>query len=546
MKTALLRAIALSIGFLSFNANAQRTENYQLGPLPLRSTLYISERGAPPNYPPITDYWRGKLKWDEENLAYRIGEKLYVNASNWGLIGLKSAGKKFDSRRTAPEFFCKNHSELNEKQKRIADHIKHQATQLPNGSLTWLYNYDQNANDLVLHSPINSAFSQAVNIHFLVMAYCLTDSTDYIEIARKAGEALITPVAQGGLLNDAGGENWFEEGPGAAGLMPYILNAHIYSVNVLFLLSEQTGDQRFAEAALRGSASLERLLYKFDTGYWNRYDLRPRYHALYIEVHHDPDTAIESIVVKDRNAEGPQSRWSLCEEACDLSSGAARNDYSLRFNAFLETLRHYVPRAGAEIEIEIRHTGSAEPRVYVGGARPDIEEVVRLPSTETAKGRTRILMDVREFGWKTPSDTYIEYHAVLLSDLYHWQRNPLFFVSSARFANYHRVWNNDKKNVVPRNAARIFSPDKGEMDNPAEDKLIADCFTTFEPTTINLRVAAAQLPKCGLNAQNLPSILRRIGFRVTSDGSTVEDGSISFSLPGLTEVSRDKVSTDKQ
>ncbi|MCV9941153.1 D-glucuronyl C5-epimerase family protein [Boseaceae bacterium BT-24-1] len=518
-------------------AFAQKQDVFEIGPVPLRSILYLSERGKPPAHPPTAQYWRDKPQWDEDHLAYRSGDKIYVNASNWGLTGLGSDDHApYGSRRTSPGTFCKEQQDFTARQQRLADHVVAQARPLPNGSLTWLYDYEQNSNDQLLLPPMNSAFSQAVNLHFMLLAHCRTKQARYLETAKKAGDALITPVGQGGLLNDAAGETWFEEGPGAPGLMPYILNAHIYSLNVLFLLAEQSGDERYRQAAQRGAESLARMLYKFDTGYWTRYDLRPRYHTLNLEVHFDPKVRVEHIELRDRNGEGPQSRWSICERSCDLTSSAARSGNSFRFLASIETLRHYLPKAGDELEIEVKYTGVAAPRIYAPGYRPDIKELVRIPPTESSRGSVRALVGIREFGWHAPGDNYIDVHSVLLTDLYRWQGDPLFFASAIRFANYHRAWRYEKDKPVPAMTTRRFSPDTNEMANTSEDELIATCFRDLEPAAVDLNVAVARLSVCGVRIRAQVSILRRMGFRVSEDRAIVGDGAVTYSLPDLARI----------
>lgn len=195
---SILRSLAIAGALLTAlsSAFAQDQKTIEYGPLPLRSTLYLSERGKAPVHPPLTQYWVDKPTWDEKLLAYRRGEKIYVNASNWGLTGLQSdEDSPYGSRRTSPGTFCKEKREFSELQRQLADHVVAQARPIPNGSLTWFYDYDQNSHDQILRAPLNSAFSQAVNLHFMLLAHCRTNDARYLETAKKAADALITPVS---------------------------------------------------------------------------------------------------------------------------------------------------------------------------------------------------------------------------------------------------------------------------------------------------------------------------------------------------------------
>ncbi|WP_186417476.1 D-glucuronyl C5-epimerase family protein [Bosea sp. CS1GBMeth4] len=534
-----LGALAAVLGILSsFAGGAGDREVNAIGPIPIRSVLYSNTRGKPQVLPPTVPYWRGTFWWDEAILAYRDDERIFVNPSNWGLLGLPARDmSRFSSRRTAPGMGCEAGAGLTERQRRIAEHVVVQAHRLPNGALTWLYTQEANANDIILLPPFNSAFSQAVNIHLMAHASCQTRDGRYLETARKAGDALIAPIADGGLMNDADGETWFEEGPNVRGLAPYILNAHIYSINVLFLLAERTGDGKYAEAARRGAASLERLLYKFDTGYWTRYDLRPRYLAMDVEVHVEPDVDVDLIEMRVRDGgDDPQARWSACESGCDATLQAVRAGNTYRFLASLEALRRYSPAPGDELDLNILYRGEQAPRVYAVGVRPGLDEMIAVPPAASPYGRLRVPFGVRDFGWHAPGEEYVLYHAVLLADLYRWRRAPLFFASAVRFANYHRAYEHAKTSTVPRLTTRRFAAGSPDMANPQQDAMIADCFRSLDPLAIDLAIAAARLPACGIDGEKRRAVLARMGFRVEADEGVASDGASTYRLSDLSRI----------
>lgn len=67
--------------------------------------------------------------------------------------------------------------------------------------------------NMVFQPGFNSAFAQAVNIAALLFAECKIKDPAYFSLAKKATLGLITPIAQGGLLNEEDGMIFFEELP---------------------------------------------------------------------------------------------------------------------------------------------------------------------------------------------------------------------------------------------------------------------------------------------------------------------------------------------
>ncbi len=508
-----------------------------VGPLPIRTLLFLNERGHKAVLAKPTAYWQVRRDWDEGAFAYRGGGRIFTNPSNWALQGLPQPdGNPFSNRRTVLDAACNSPSGFSERQRRLADHSIARAQMLPSGALTWVYDYESQANDVLFMPPFNSAFSQAANLHLLLYAHCQTHDARYLDAARRAGDALIAPIREGGLTNDGAGETWFEETPNADGLNPYILNAHIYAINVLFLLGEVTRDQRYADAAQRGTASLERLLPKFDAGYWTRYDLRPRYFEMYLEVQRPPGVAIRRVELWKRGSRERAAAWSLCEDGCDRELEETRAGDSYRFTAVIEALRFYRPSVGDELELSIDHVGAQPPRVFSTGIRPGLAELAEIATLIGPPGRLTAQLGVREFGWHQPGEEYIRYHALLLADLYRRQANPLFFVSAIRFANYHRVYDNEKARP-DRRRPRQFSLEPAELRNERQDAMIAACFREEDALRIDLAAAMARLPQCTADPGERGALLRRMGFLVRPGAvPLVSDGAASYRIHDFARV----------
>lgn len=144
------------------------------------------------------------------------------------------------------------------------------------GLWVWEYHFDSTYNDISIKAPWSSAFAQATGIQALTVAYERTGESRYIELAKKAAQALFTPLAAGGFLFEADADIWFEEIPVPIENPGHILNGHMRVLLALADLHKVTNDSEIAAWLKRGTDTLYRWLPKFDTGYWLRYDLNPR------------------------------------------------------------------------------------------------------------------------------------------------------------------------------------------------------------------------------------------------------------------------------
>lgn len=392
----------------------------------------------------------------------------YFNASNLGLIALPPARPGFPERNTPFPANCNQDEPVSERQA-LAIRLLHEKAKPLGQGVSWFYDYDARMNDQTIKPPYPSAFAQAANIQGLLFAYCKSANVDHLALAVKAGDGLLVPVSQGGMRNG----DWFEEQPASDGIMPYILNGHLYSVVVLYQLAEMSGEQRFKQAADEGVAALDTYALWFDAGYWTRYDLRPEWSAVYAEIHFPPETNISRIEIK-----AGSDVWSVCETGCSQTFGSARNGYSFRVAANLPSLREY--QRGETARVETTYTGPA-PSIYSGVARPGKVEVWK-----TGEGAS-VELPIADAGWSTLNAFYQSWHAFLAGEVYERTAKPRHYVLAARWANYIRALESDLD--ATRERQRPFSP---SWDDEADAKITA-CLGG-DP----LKTDAAGLNTCGL------------------------------------------------
>jgi hypothetical protein len=425
--------------------------------------------------PPATDYWSGPLALDPATLEYARGSLRFANASNLGLTAMPPSRPDFGQRDLPFPASCHQEGPLSDQQVLAFKLLKEKAKPLGDG-VAWFYDYDALANDVVVHPPYVSAFSQAANIHALLFGDCKMGNRANLTLAIKAANGLLIPVSQGGVRNG----KWFEEMPAPEGWMPYILNGHLYSVVVLYELAEelkQTADaanaQKFRNAADEGVAEFDSYALDFDSGYWTRYDLRPRSVAIYAEVHTDPSTVVTRI-----EARSGSDVWSLCDTGCDQKLQQQRNGQSYRFAANLPSLREYRP--GETVQIVTAYSGPA-PVIYTGVSRPDRAEVWK-----TGQGGN-VQIPIADKGWSNLNQQYAQWHAFLMGEIYERTKQPRHYVLAARWANYVKTY--EAANTEQREQDIPFVPTWDE----AADRQIAKCLGG-DPRKAN----GQRLASCGL------------------------------------------------
>lgn len=141
------------------------------------------------------------------------------------------------------------------------------------GIATWSYDTYNCYNDLEQEEGWISAYGQAVMVEAL-MKY----PVEYKELIREACYAYDVSVEDGGYASrDYSGDIWFEEVPNKS----HILNADILSINTLNSVCEIIEDDQIESIASEGEKSLKNNLWRYDTGYWSKYDMNPNKEILF-------------------------------------------------------------------------------------------------------------------------------------------------------------------------------------------------------------------------------------------------------------------------
>lgn len=135
-----------------------------------------------------------------------------------------------------------------------------------NDGLVWNFGFPSSYNDLVQEVGWQSSFSQ----RYVIDAFM---SIDDKETALKGAYAYEYPTKDGGLSSYAkDGYIWWEEVPNNS----HILNAHLASIVALDSVNKKYKDERVEDLYNKGIKSLSDNIYKFDNGYWTKYDMNPK------------------------------------------------------------------------------------------------------------------------------------------------------------------------------------------------------------------------------------------------------------------------------
>jgi heparosan-N-sulfate-glucuronate 5-epimerase len=129
-----------------------------------------------------------------------------------------------------------------------------------------------------LTPPYYSGYAQAVGIVVLARAYDLTNNTMYLDAANKAFQALLFNYDDGGVatIEDDKGDLMFIHELGKPGFpKTYILNGQTGALLYIWQFYELTNNPVSKSIFDKGINYLKHNLWKYDTGSWSRYDLKP-------------------------------------------------------------------------------------------------------------------------------------------------------------------------------------------------------------------------------------------------------------------------------
>ena len=154
-----------------------------------------------------------------------------------------------------------------------------------NGIGGWIYDYSLDFYGP--QAPWISALSQAQGISLLLRASQIFPDPRIEEIAQRAYRAFLFPVKEGGVVSCfPDGSPVFEEYP--TDPPSQVLNGHIYVLIAIYDFAKFWDDAAAFDLFYRAVLGLKNNLHRYDTGFWNYYDLHPTKRLtapMYVKVH---------------------------------------------------------------------------------------------------------------------------------------------------------------------------------------------------------------------------------------------------------------------
>lgn len=135
----------------------------------------------------------------------------------------------------------------------------------------WLTDVDKPA--YRIKAPWKSAFSQARAINILLRAYQLLGREEYQTVAEKALIPFRYSVQEGGITTFLAEDPFYEEYPSRE-IPVLVLNGMIFSLCGIYdYLRVFPKHPLAAEIYGKGVATLQKIIYRYDLGYWSKYSL---------------------------------------------------------------------------------------------------------------------------------------------------------------------------------------------------------------------------------------------------------------------------------
>jgi hypothetical protein len=164
------------------------------------------------------------------------------------------------------------------------------------GNAHLMYNFDwpyENYPNGMLQAPWSSGLTDAHAITLLLRASDCFGGSAYLEAAGKLYKSVLTPVQDGGSLNDVGGHPWIEEyiDPRVqATSMSHVFNGMAYAYFGIRAYEESRNVNGIANS-LKESIVLS--IHSYDRGYWSYYDsvgspANIKYHRINLALLEDP------------------------------------------------------------------------------------------------------------------------------------------------------------------------------------------------------------------------------------------------------------------
>lgn len=149
----------------------------------------------------------------------------------------------------------------------------------------WVYDFDLDFYGP--KAPWISGMAQGQGISLLLRIHQLQPNDLYLDISQRAFRAFLHPVAEGGVCAAyPDGATVFEEF--TTNPPSLVLNGHIFALIGVYDYAQFFGDTTAKELFEETVSGLKRNLRRYDTGFWNRYDLHPTNRLaspMYVRVH---------------------------------------------------------------------------------------------------------------------------------------------------------------------------------------------------------------------------------------------------------------------
>lgn len=149
----------------------------------------------------------------------------------------------------------------------------------------WIYDFDLDFYGP--KAPWISGMAQGQGISFLLRMFQIQPENRFLEISQRAYRAFLYPVSEGGVVSYfPDGSIIFEEYP--TNPPSQVLNGHIFALLGIFDYWEYWKEQSAKELFQTAINGLKKNLQRYDTGYWNLYDLHPTRRLaspMYMKVH---------------------------------------------------------------------------------------------------------------------------------------------------------------------------------------------------------------------------------------------------------------------
>ncbi|HEV2301195.1 MAG TPA: D-glucuronyl C5-epimerase family protein [Stellaceae bacterium] len=370
------------------------------------------------------------------------------------------------------------------------------------GAAVWAYDYDTQVNDVLLKAGWPSAFAQDAVVTRLLMAYCATGAQKYLDLARRGGKALLLPVGAGGVRSQNENFVWFQEIPIEDRYAPFIVNAHLYSIFTLLVLHRMSPGAGFAAAAKKGLRSLDAALPVIDDGYWNRYDLRPRYMAMnfLIRTH---GAQLRSAVLSIGDAKSSIDRTTRIRHPAGNTIWNASDDnprrLALQFilpslRRFDPSLLHAVGRLRVRVRCCVGRVGA-----YALGMRPGRNEYYKLERAGESRGGADQKFDfttsLRDYSWGQVAPEYLPFDASLMALIARLTGRQDYLVYAYRWEDFYRNWRRGKG---PAEAAPVLKTRFAYAPSPRLANHLARVFGYRLPGSVSeaqLRQAVESMPE---------------------------------------------------